>query len=106
MTTAVETAETATVFAAPGLSDEYLHELSRSSEFGADMFKEMIQSYMASPPATSLCAPLYHMVGHMPPLITNLFKQHWLKGMFLTESLSAHAVQRRAVKKFSNMACK
>ena len=96
MTTAIETAETATVFAAPGLSDEYLHELSRSSEFGADMFKEMIQSYVVSPPATSLCAPLYHMVGHMSPLITTQFKQHWLKGMFLTESLSDANVDVRS----------
>ena len=65
VTTAVETAKTAAAFAAPGLSDEYLHELSHSNEFGAGMFKEMIQSYVASPPATTICASLYHMVGHI-----------------------------------------
>ena len=94
--TAIDTAETTATFAAPGLSDEYLHELSHSTEFGASMFKEMIQSYVSSPPSTSLCASLYHMVGHMTPLVTSTFKQQWLKGMFLTESLSDSNVDLRS----------
>ena len=93
--TAVDTAKTAATFAAPGLSNEYIHELSHSTEVGAGMLKEMIQSYVASPPSTSLCASLYHMVGHMTPLITNMFKQQWLKGMFRTESLSDSNVDLR-----------
>ena len=96
VTTVVDTAETAEEFAAPDLLDEYKQELSPSTDFGAGTLREIVQSYVASPPATSVCAALYPMVGHTTPLINNMFKQQWINGVFLTQLLGDSNIDLRS----------